>query len=138
MGPLYAGEIVDDGKAVRFVWGSDRQWTETVPMEHVERNPEPRPPRNRIRLVRQVLCSGGSRRRAVFPCSAVIPRWVRTLGAPMILPAKPPRTADHPLNDYQCEWVGVSVPARFFPPPSAREPAAISHPRPKAESWRCQ
>lgn len=47
VGPLYAGEIVDDGKAVRFAWGSDRQWTETVPMEHVEQNPEPRPPRNR-------------------------------------------------------------------------------------------
>jgi hypothetical protein len=43
VGPLYAGEIVDDGKAVRFPWGSDRQWTETVPIEHVERNPEPRP-----------------------------------------------------------------------------------------------
>jgi hypothetical protein len=47
VGPLYAGEIVDDGNAVRFAWGSDRQWTETVPMEHVEQNPEPRPPRNR-------------------------------------------------------------------------------------------
>ena len=47
VGPLYAGEIVDHGKAVRFAWGSDRKWTETVPIEHVELNPEPRPPRNR-------------------------------------------------------------------------------------------
>jgi hypothetical protein len=29
---LYAGKIVDDGKAVRFVWGSDRRWTEMVPI----------------------------------------------------------------------------------------------------------
>jgi hypothetical protein len=47
IGPLYPGEVVDEGAAVRFRWGSDGPWTETVPIEHIEMNPEPRLPRRR-------------------------------------------------------------------------------------------
>lgn len=47
IGPLYRGEIVGEGTAVRFRWGSDGDWTETVPMEYIEPNREPRKPRNR-------------------------------------------------------------------------------------------
>ena len=47
IGPLYSGEMLEDGAAVLFRWGSDGLWTECVPIEHVETNPEPRKPRNR-------------------------------------------------------------------------------------------
>ena len=42
-----SGKVVDDGAAVRFRWGSDGAWTEVVPMEHIEMNPELRQPRVR-------------------------------------------------------------------------------------------
>ena len=47
IGPLYRGEIVDQGAAVRFRNDPLREWYETVSIEHVEVNPEPRKPRNR-------------------------------------------------------------------------------------------
>jgi hypothetical protein len=46
IGPLYRGEIVRVGAAIRFEWG-DGAWIETVPIEHVEVDPEPRKQRNR-------------------------------------------------------------------------------------------
>ena len=47
IGPRYRGDPVENGAAVRFRWGSDGAWTETVPVEHVEANPEPHQPRRR-------------------------------------------------------------------------------------------
>ena len=45
IGPRYEGELVDDGKAVRFVHHGDRQWFETVPIEYVEESPDLAPRR---------------------------------------------------------------------------------------------
>ena len=47
IGPLYPGELLEDASAVRFRWRSDGAWTETVPVEHVDVNPEPHRPRRR-------------------------------------------------------------------------------------------
>jgi len=47
IGPRYPGEIVDDGRAVRFVHHGDLGWIETVPIEHVETVEKDPPPRRR-------------------------------------------------------------------------------------------
>src|SRR5215207_6495116 len=47
IGPLYPGELLEDASAVRFRWRSDGAWIETVPVEHVDVNPEPHRPRRR-------------------------------------------------------------------------------------------
>ena len=44
IGPLYRGEMVDQGAAVRFRNDPQSEWYETVPIEHIEMNPEPRRP----------------------------------------------------------------------------------------------
>jgi hypothetical protein len=41
IGPIYHGEVSDDGRSVLFRHHGDPQWTETVAIEHVEQDPEP-------------------------------------------------------------------------------------------------
>ena len=47
IGPTYRGDLVEDGAAVRFRHDPHSEWYETIPLEHLETNPEPRPPRRR-------------------------------------------------------------------------------------------
>src|SRR5688500_348475 len=47
IGPRYRGDLVEGGTAVRFRHDPQSEWYETVPIEHVEVNPEPHQPRRR-------------------------------------------------------------------------------------------
>ena len=47
IGPRYRGDLVEGGTAVRFRHDPQSEWYETVPIEHVEANSEPPPPRRR-------------------------------------------------------------------------------------------
>ena len=41
VGPRYFGEVIEGGKAVRFRHHGAPEWTEVVPIEHVEEAPDP-------------------------------------------------------------------------------------------------
>ena len=47
IGPRYPGVLSDDCLTVLFTHQGDAQWTEVVPVEHLEEAPEARTPRRR-------------------------------------------------------------------------------------------
>jgi len=47
IGPRYPGVLSDDGMVVLFTHPGDAQWTEVVPVEHLEEAPEAPKPRRR-------------------------------------------------------------------------------------------
>jgi hypothetical protein len=47
IGPIYEGQLSEDGRSVLFRHHGDPQWTETVAIEHLEVDPEPRQYRRR-------------------------------------------------------------------------------------------
>jgi hypothetical protein len=47
IGPRYPGVLSDDGVVVLFTHPGDAQWTEVVPVEHLEESPEAPKPRRR-------------------------------------------------------------------------------------------
>ena len=47
IGPRYPGVLSDDGLVVLFTHPGDAEWTEVVPVEHLEESPEEPPKRRR-------------------------------------------------------------------------------------------